>query len=186
MINSNLINQESINLSKKHPDDNSPITFNKQGEVVSVFKDDIWDLSEITFGFIANRPLSNFTEEETGLNRDTLFHLKLAIYYDLFYAKRQKDVLTFRTIIGKYFKYRTVATLFKGKGSSFLNLKKNGVAKKQYLLNLSLNTEITIKTHAFSCENLNRIGAFYNIEDFGFEHSYIKKFVTFLQNPLGK
>lgn len=172
-----------IDLSKKHPNANSPITFDKEGKVLSVFKDDIWDMSSIQIGF-SNSCILDFTKEGTGLNSATLYHLKLIIYYELFYAKKLKDVNSFRTIRTKYIRYKTIAHYFKGSNSSFLNLKKNNIAQKKYLSELSLNKSGTINSHIGSFLFLNSVGAFFEIEGFGFNDTFLKRIDTLAQQAV--
>lgn len=133
MINGNLKNNYIIDLYNRYPDKNTPVSFDKEGNVLSVFKDDIWDLSAVQLGYSHTNVL-DFTKEKTGLDSDTLYHLKLIIYYDFFCVKKIKDTIAFRTILAKYNRYKLVAEIFEGSNSSFLNIRKNGIAQKNYYL----------------------------------------------------
>ena len=111
MINENIKNNHIVDLYNRYPVDNMPITFDKEGNPLSLFKDDFWDLSAVQLGYSYTSVL-DFTKERTSLNSDSIYHIKLIIYYELFCAKKRKDTLSFRTIIAKYNRYRHIAITF--------------------------------------------------------------------------
>lgn len=119
----------TIDLNNKYPVDDMAISINQDGRVLSKFSDDYWNLSNFVRGYSTN-PNLDFSEEGTGLNKETLIHLRLIILYILFYENGRKDILSFTVIREKYRIYKVLAQFFKGKKSSFLNLKTNGIAQK--------------------------------------------------------
>ena len=164
----------TIDFSNKYPDAKSPISFEKNGDILSCFGDSTWNFSNLQLGY-SNSNILDFTEDTTGLNIDTLYHIRLLIYYDLFYANKINDVISYKTIKSKYSRFRSLATYFQASNSSFLNLKKNGLAQKKYLNDLSLNKERTITSHIQSCSHINSVGAFFGIKDFGFDELFLAK-----------
>ncbi|QNX28941.1 hypothetical protein IC763_12030 [Acinetobacter seifertii] len=174
MINENIKNNHIIDLYNRYPDENTPITFDKEGSVLSRFKDDIWDLSAVQLGYCYTNIL-DFTEEKTGLNSDTMYHIKLIMYYELFCAIKRKDTISFRTLIAKHNRYKFIAKFFQGSKSSFLNIRKNGISQKEFLSYLSLNKQLTIKYYIIAAHTINAVGAFFGVEGFGFDDELIHK-----------
>lgn len=174
MINKNIKNNHIIDLYNRYPNENTPVSFDKEGNVLSVFKDDVWDLSAIQLGYSHTNVL-DFTKEKTGLNSDTLYHLKLIVYYDYFCVKKIKDTVSFRTILLKFRKYKLIASTFKGNNSSFLNIRKNGIAQQKLLSYLSLSKRQTVRKYFSTFHNINAVGAFFEIEGFGFDDQLIHK-----------
>ncbi|MBV6552463.1 hypothetical protein KTN00_15805 [Acinetobacter soli] len=185
MINENVKNNHIIDLYNRFPDENTPITFDKEGNVLSVFKDDFWDLSAIQTSY-AYTSVLDFTKEKTGLNSDTLYHIKLILYYELFCAKKMKDTITFRTLTARYGIYKRIATTFQGSNSSFLNMRKNGIAEKKSLSYLSLNKKLTIKYYAAAYQVINAVGVFFGINGFGCDDQFIDKILQLSEKALAK
>jgi hypothetical protein len=183
MINENLKNNYIIDLYNRYPDENRPVSFDKEGNVLSVFEDDIWDLSAVQLGYSHTNVL-DFTKEKTGLNSDTLYHLKLIIYYDFFCVKKIKDTIAFKTILAKYNRYKLVAEIFEGSNSSFLNIRKNGIAQKKLLSYLSLCKQQTIRSYVTTFHHINAVGAFFGIEGFGFDDQLIHKVLKLSEKAL--
>lgn len=183
MINENIKNNHIVDLYNRFPDENIPITFDKEGNVLSRFKDDFWDLSAVQLSYSYTSVL-DFTKERTGLNSDSIYHIKLIIYYELFCAKKRKDTLSFRTILAKYNRYRHIATTFQGSNSSFLNMRKNGIAQQKFLSYISLNKQLTIKYYATACQVVNAVGAFFGIEGFGCDDQLIHKILKLSEKAL--
>lgn len=164
-----------IQISHELPNDLAPVTPDAEGNVLSRFGDSIWD-----FRYLKSRHSTydclDFTEECLGLNAETIYHFKLIMYYEIFYSKKIKDVLSFGTIIGKYLKVKYFATLFiRSNISSFLYLKKNGIAKNQVLEKLGVNKEITIGQYYGAMQLINSTGLFFHIKDFGFDDTFMHK-----------
>lgn len=185
MINENIKNNHIVDLYNRYPDENMPIAFDKNGNVLSRFKDDVWDLSAVQLGY-SHTSILDFTKEKTGLNSDTLYHLKLIIYYDLYCAVKRKDTISFRTIISKYRRYKLIAATFQGVKSSFLNIIKNGLAKQKFLSYLSLNKQHTIKYYVATCHIVNAVGAFFGIKGFGFDDQLIHKILQLSEKAVKK
>jgi len=170
-----------IDLSNRLPDDLSPVSPDKDGKVLSYFGDSIWDFSYLKSRYTGYN-IIDFREENICLNSETIYHFKLALYYELFYSRKTKDILSSGTIIGKYLKIKKISTLFKSNNSSFINLRKNGISQKELLKQLSLSKEITIGQY-YNCLNLiNATGSFFRIEGFGFDQSFMDK----VKNVMGQ
>ena len=163
-----------IQISHELPNDLAPVTPDAEGNVLSRFEDSIWDFRHLKSRHSTYDCL-DFTEESLGLNAETIYHFKLIMYYEIFYSKKIKDVLAFGTILGKYLKIKYFATLFiRSNISSFLYLKKNGIAKNQVLERLGVNKEITIGQYYGVMQLINSTGLFFNINDFGFDDGRIQ------------
>lgn len=121
-MDNQLINDDStvlqIDFNNKYPEQDRPISFDKDGQVLSRFSNDIWDFSTVIRGYEANATL-DFSEAGTGLNKETLIHLRLIILHNWLYNRDSKDTITFKTLKNKYSVYRSLASFFKGKNSSF-------------------------------------------------------------------
>ncbi|NNG82919.1 hypothetical protein [Acinetobacter sp. ANC 5378] len=164
-----------IQISHELPDDLAPVTPDAEGNVLSRFGDSIWDFRHLKSRHSTYDHL-DFTEEGLDLNAETIYHFKLIIYYEIFYSEKIKDVLAFGTIVGKYLKVKYFATLFiKSNISSFLYLKKNGIAKNQVLEKLGVNKEITVGQYYGAMQLINSTGLFFDIEDFGFDDAFMHK-----------
>lgn len=183
MINKNIKNNHIIDLYNRYPNENTPVAFDKEGNVLSVFKDDIWDLSAVQLGYSHTNVLE-FTKEKTGLNSDTLYHLKLIVYYDYFCVKKIKDTVSFRTILSKFRRYKLIASTFEGNNSSFLNIRKNGIAQQKLLSYLSLSKRQTVRRYFATFHNINAVGAFFGIEGFGFDDQLIHKILQLSDKAL--
>ena len=118
MANREILNN-TIDLNNKYPVDDMAISINQDGRVLSKFSDDYWNLSNFVRGYSTN-PNLDFSEDGTGLNKETLIHLRLIILYILFYENGRKDILSFTVIREKYRIYKVLAQFFKGK--KFLDL----------------------------------------------------------------
>lgn len=164
-----------IDLSNKYPKDDMPISFTNDGKVLSRFSDDYWDLTSFIRGYETNAIL-DFSEKGTGLNKETLIHLRLITLYIILYEQRIKDIITLKTIRNKYRFFKVLAEFFKCSHSSFLNMKTNGIAQRKYLEKVSLNKAITIYGYLSSLVTLNKVGTFFELgEDFGIDESLMKK-----------
>ena len=164
-----------IDLYNKYPKDDMPISYDKNGVVLSRFDDDFWDFSSVIRGYETNSTL-DFSEQGTGLNKETLFHLRLITLYNWLYARNSKDVVTFRTIQNKYYIYKKLANFFKCSKSSFLNINKNSNIQKKYLEKLSLNKESRILYVISIIKSMNKAGVFFELgDDFGMGQDFIKK-----------
>lgn len=174
MANREILNN-TIDLNNKYPVDDMAISINQDGRVLSKFSDDYWNLSNFVRGYSTN-PNLDFSEEGTGLNKETLIHLRLIILYILFYENGRKDILSFTVIREKYRIYKVLAQFFKGKKSSFLNLKTNGIAQKKYLEKLSLNSQNTLRIYIGAFNTINNAASFFDLgEDFGMDEALIGK-----------
>ena len=60
----------TIDFSNKYPDAKSPISFEKNGDILSCFGDSTWNFSNLQLGY-SNSNILDFTEDTTGLNIDT-------------------------------------------------------------------------------------------------------------------
>ncbi|WP_182003003.1 hypothetical protein [Acinetobacter lactucae] len=169
-----------VKVSHELPDDLSPVSPDDNGNILSRFGDSIWDFTYLKSIHSSYNSL-DFTEKGLDLNYETIYHFKLIIYYELFFSKKNKDVLALGTIIGKYLKIRIFATFFKSNNSSFLNLRKNGIAQKNILDKLSLNKEITIGQYYNVMQLINSTGLFFGIEDFGFDDYFMVKVQKLVQ-----
>ncbi len=164
-----------IDLSNKYPKDDMPISFTKDGKVLSRFSDDFWDLTSFIRGYETNSIL-DFSEKGTGFNKKTLIHLRLITLYHIFYEKRAKDTVTLKTIRYKYRFCKVLAELFKCSNSSFSNMKKNGIAQKKYLEKVSLNKATTIYSYLSALGTLNKAGVFFELgDDFGIDEALMSK-----------
>lgn len=162
-------------LINKRPADNMPISFDREGQVISRFCDEFWDFSGIIRSYETTNIL-DFSEQGTGLNKETLYHLRLIILYNWLYNRKSKDNVSLRTIKNKYFLFKFIAKLFKCGKSSFLNINKNGIAQKEYLEKLSLNKESRIDLIISNIKSMNKAGNFFELgDDFGINQDFIKK-----------
>lgn len=162
-------------LDNKKPVDNMPITFDLNGVVVSRFSDDYWDFGSIIRGYETSKVL-DFSEEGTGLNKETLHHLRLIILYNWLYNRKSKDNVSFRTIINKYHLYKSIAVLFKCGRSSFLNINNNGIVQREYLEKLSLNKGSRLSLVISNIKSINKAGYFFELGDeFGINQEFIAK-----------
>ena len=178
-MDNQLINEKfypsQIDLYNKYPKDDMPISFDKNGQVLSRFGDDFWDFSAVIRGYETGSIL-DFSEKGTGLNKETLIHLRLITLYNWFYARNSKDVVTFKTIRNKYSVYKSLAIFFNSKKSSFLNMNRNGIAQRKYLEKLSLNKASRIDILISIIKSMNKAGNFFKLgEDFGIGQSFMEK-----------
>lgn len=178
-MDNQLINDDStvlqIDFNNKYPEQDRPISFDKDGQVLSRFSNDIWDFSTVIRGYEANATL-DFSEAGTGLNKETLIHLRLIILHNWLYNRDSKDIITFKTLKNKYSVYRSLASFFKGKNSSFLYMNKNGIAQRKYLEKLSLNKKSRIDIIISFIKSMNKAGTFFNLgNNFGVDQDFMKK-----------
>lgn len=178
-MDNQLINDDStvlqIDFNNKYPEQDRPISFDKDGQVLSRFSNDIWDFSTVIRGYEANATL-DFSEAGTGLNKETLIHLRLIILHNWLYNRDSKDTITFKTLKNKYSVYRSLASFFKGKNSSFLYMNKNGIAQRKYLEKLSLNKKSRIDIIISFIKSMNKAGTFFNLgNNFGVDQDFMKK-----------
>lgn len=178
-MDNQLINDDStvlqIDFNNKYPEQDRPISFDKDGQVLSRFSNDIWDFSTVIRGYEANATL-DFSEAGTGLNKETLIHLRLIILHNWLYNRDSKDTITFKTLKNKYSVYRSLASFFKGKNSSFLYMNKNGIAQRKYLEKLSLNKKSRIDIIISFIKSMNKAGTFFNLgNNFGVDQDFMIK-----------
>lgn len=178
-MDNQLINDDStvlqFDFNNKYPEQDRPISFDKDGQVLSRFSNDIWDFSTVIRGYEANATL-DFSEAGTGLNKETLIHLRLIILHNWLYNRDSKDTITFKTLKNKYSVYRSLASFFKGKNSSFLYMNKNGIAQRKYLEKLSLNKKSRIDIIISFIKSMNKAGTFFNLgNNFGVDQDFMKK-----------
>lgn len=178
-MDNQLINDDSIifqiDFNNKYPELDRPISFDKDGRVLSKFSDDFWDFSTVIRGYEANAIL-DFSEAGTGLNKETLIHLRLIILHNWLYNRDSKDIITFKTLKNKYFVYKSLASFFKCKNSSFLYMNKNGIAQRKYLEKLSINKKSRINIIISFIKSMNKVGAFFNLgNNFGIDQDFMQK-----------
>lgn len=56
-----------------------------------------------------SRAILDFSETGTGLNKETLAHLRLIILHNWLYNRDSKDVIAFKTLKNKYSVYKSLA-----------------------------------------------------------------------------
>ena len=178
-MDNQLIKERSVafqaDSDNRYPELDRPVTFDQKGEVLSRFGDDYWDFSAVIRGY-ESRAILDFSETGTGLNKETLAHLRLIILHNWLYNRDSKDVIAFKTLKNKYSVYKSLAVFFKCNNSSFLNVNKNGIAQKKYLEALSLNKESRINIKISFIKSMNKAGSFFKLgDDFGVNQSFMQK-----------
>ena len=160
------------------PKGDTPISIDSNGNIISYFKDNIWDCSNYAYIY-AKQSKIDFNIESNSQNKDLIiYQIKLVLFYLMFSRKRRDSNITIASIYNNFSIIRKIAYLCLNFNCHFNNLKHNNLLLKnlkKFIFDLSGESQ---KRYIGIFNAINKAGFLYNINDFGFDVKFIESLKT--------
>ena len=112
------------------PKGDTPISIDSNGNIISYFKDNIWDCSNYAYIY-AKQSKIDFNIESNSQNKDLIiYQIKLVLFYLMFSRKRRDSNITIASIYNNFSIIRKIAYLCLNFNCHFNNLKHNNLLLK--------------------------------------------------------
>ena len=153
-----------------YPKNDTVISLDTNGNTLSIFSDDHWDLklySSNPFGSSINFNLKEF-EEETTLTQALKYELKLISYALFNFRLGNKGVIKVSSLVGEIYHIRYLTLLCLKFNTKISEINNNPFIINQFKDDLKLINKSTQKKRMFVIYKLVKINSFYNNHVFGF------------------
>ncbi|QXR06686.1 hypothetical protein EVX74_011345 [Acinetobacter lwoffii] len=173
MHKNNFMNLNTVKFESKLPDDSIIVTYTEDNIPLSYFTDDIWDFRNYISSYTQTTVIDfNF---DKSLSKNSIYYLKLCLYYYINIGAKNTASLSFKTILIKYRLLKKIVKICEKFNADFSNIEKNKFCLNAIIDSLSFDSKMNVGKYLNIFELITLTGNFYELDDFGFSNESLNR-----------
>lgn len=173
MHKNNFMNLNTVKFESKLPDDSIIVTYTEDNIPLSYFTDDIWDFRNYISSYTQTTVIDfNF---DKSLSKNSIYYLKLCLYYYINISAKNTASLSFKTILIKYRLLKKIVKICEKFNADFSNIEKNKFCLNAIIDSLSFDSKMNVGKYLNIFELITLTGSFYELDDFGFSNESLNR-----------